>query len=121
MMDNVGMWISLGVVVLLVLLVLAVAVVRHLYRAAKSESLDVTEVVSEDAFIGRVAMLTLGEARQGHPAQARLRDGWGQTHYVLVEPDEKESTFKQGDHVLLVRREGSVFRAIENPSEALVD
>jgi len=82
---------------------------------------DETEVVSERKFIGRVACITLGRAWQGHPAQARLKDSYGRTHYVMVEPDQPGITFEQDTHVLLVTREGPVFRAIENPSQALVD
>lgn len=82
---------------------------------------DETEAVSERKFIGRVACITLGRATVGSPAQARLRDSFGQSHYVMVQPDTEGVTFEQGENVLLVSREGAVFRAIANPSEALVD
>lgn len=80
-----------------------------------------TEAVSERKFIGRIACITLGTASAGSPAQARLRDSFGQAHYVMVEPDADGVRFQQGDNVLLVGREGSTFRAIANPNEALVD
>ncbi len=82
---------------------------------------DETSAVSEDSFVGRVATLTLGTARRSEPAQAKLRDQFGQTHYVMVEPDETEEEFEAGTQVLLVKRSGSIFQAIKNTSDALVD
>ena len=82
---------------------------------------DETDAVSEDSFVGRVATITLGRATLGSPAQARLRDQHGQTHYVMVEPDAADSSFESGHQVVLVRRQGAVFRAISNTSAALVD
>ncbi|MEX2673689.1 MAG: YqiJ family protein [Phycisphaeraceae bacterium] len=82
---------------------------------------DETEAVSESKFVGRVACITLGTARMGNPAQARLKDSFGLSHYVMVEPDDAETSFEQGTNVLLIGREGAVFRAIDNPNEALVD
>lgn len=66
-------------------------------------------------------MVVLGEARQGNPAQVRVKDGHGQHHYVMAEPDSDGLTLKQGEAVLLVSVEGAVFKAIANPSGSLVD
>jgi hypothetical protein len=82
---------------------------------------DETTAVSEDALIGRVAVITLGEARTGAPAEGRLRDQHGQTHYVMVEPDLEAETFPAGTEVLLVKRAGARFFGIRNPSAALSD
>jgi hypothetical protein len=78
-----------------------------------------TEAVESKTFIGRTAVLTLGEARSGKPAQAKLRDHNGQTHYLLIEPDQADEVFRQGDQVLLVSQQGSIFKAIEVTSDAL--
>ncbi|MEX1015997.1 MAG: YqiJ family protein [Phycisphaeraceae bacterium] len=82
---------------------------------------DESDAVSEDSFVGRVAQITLGTARRGMPAQAKLRDQHGRTHYVMVEPDTDDAVFEQGTHVLLVKRENARFLAIANPNDALVD
>lgn len=82
---------------------------------------DETSAVSEESFVGLIATLTLGTARRCEPAQAKLRDKFGQTHYVMVEPDGQDDEFASGTQVLLVRRNGSVFQAIRNTSDALVD
>lgn len=76
---------------------------------------ETTEAVSSDSFIGRVAVITLGTARVGSPAQARLKDRFGQTHYVMVEPADAETEFPTGSHALLMRRKGSLFVAVPNP------
>lgn len=81
---------------------------------------DETEAVSEDSFVGRVAVLTLGNARPGYPAQARLTDSHGQAHYVMVEPDGQEA-LTAGSEVLIVRKKGHLFLAIPNPNPLLSD
>lgn len=80
---------------------------------------DETEAVSSQSFIGRVAVITLGEAKLGSPAQAKLKDRYGHTHYIMVEPDDAAECFKSGEELLLVAQNSGVFQAIRNTSEAL--
>jgi len=80
-----------------------------------------TAAVSSQSFVGRTAQIVLGTAREGAPAQARLRDQHGRSHYVMVEPDVAGETFGQGDPVLLVRADGPRFRIIRPPSQALIE
>ncbi|TNE60878.1 MAG: DUF1449 family protein [Alphaproteobacteria bacterium] len=82
---------------------------------------DETEAVSRDSFIGRPATITLGTARRGGAAQAKLKDKHGQTHYVLVEPDDDDASFAQGDSVLILCQVGSVFHAIPNDNKHMLD
>ncbi len=82
---------------------------------------DESSAVSHDAFVGRVAIITIGTAREGSPAEGRLRDRYQQAHYVMIEPDDPATPLEQGSEVLIVRREGSRFRAIPNPSAQLSD
>lgn len=82
---------------------------------------DETSAVSSATFVGRVATITLGTARRGEPAQAKLHDQHGQAHYVMVEPDIASESFDSGSEVILVSRRGSLFRAIRNTSDAMVD
>ncbi len=81
---------------------------------------DETEAVSEDSFVGRVAVITLGHAGPGSPAQARLKDMHGQSHYVMVEPDD-DTDLAAGREVLIVKKQGHVFLAIPNPNPLLID
>lgn len=80
---------------------------------------DETEAVAESSFIGLVAVITTGTSRPGSPAQGRLSDRYGQSHYVMIEPDTAEEQFPQGTEVLLVSQQGARFRAIRNTSAAL--
>lgn len=82
---------------------------------------DETEAVSRDSLVGRVAVIVTGEARPGSAAQARVRDQNGQSHYVMVEPDDADDAFAQGAGVLLVRHAGATYFAISNPSASLLD
>lgn len=73
---------------------------------------DHTTAVPLEALIGRSAQVVTGRATLGSPARARAEDHHGQAHYVMVEPDRGGQTFEEGEQVLLVRREGELFRAI---------
>jgi hypothetical protein len=82
---------------------------------------DESSAVSHDSFVGRVATITIGTARTGSSAEARLRDQYQQAHYVMIVPDVDGEELHQGEEVLIVRKQGTVFTAIANPNSALVD
>ena len=71
-----------------------------------------TEAVSTSEFIGRVATVFRGTATTGQPAEAKLTDIHGKTHYVLVEPEEADLTLTEGSEVVLIRQKGPVYQAI---------
>ena len=48
---------------------------------------DETTAVSQESLIGRIGTVVLGEARAGSAAQVRVKDVYGQQHYVMAEPD----------------------------------
>ncbi|WP_444926374.1 YqiJ family protein [Microbulbifer sp. TRSA002] len=81
---------------------------------------DESEAVKRNSFIGRVAIITIGKAEIGSPAEARFSDEYGTTHYVMVEPDESE-TFNQGEKVLLVEELGAHFRVTRPSSIHLIE
>ncbi len=77
---------------------------------------DETTAVSDASLVGRIAVVVIGTASQGNPAEARTRDEHGHTHYVMVEPEEPDHKLESGSSVLLVRQvSGRLFRAIPNP------
>lgn len=82
---------------------------------------DETEAVTEKSFIGLIATISLGKASAGKPAQAKLRDKFGTTHYIMIEPDLEGTEFRQGDQVLIVKQTGTGFKAIENDHSVLQD
>lgn len=73
---------------------------------------DFTTAVPLEVLIGRTAHVTIGRASHGSPARAKVEDQYGQTHYVMVEPEGADQSFEAGEPVLLVRQDGSIFRAI---------
>lgn len=73
---------------------------------------DETTAVSLDSLLGKRGAITVGTARRGSPAQARVKDVHGQPHYVMVEPHEDDHPLGEGEPLLLVRREGNIFIAI---------
>jgi len=81
---------------------------------------DETSAVSLDSLIGRAGVIVVGTARVGFAAQARVRDEYGRSHYVMVEPDQDGNTFETGTEVLLVKRLGAKFQAIQNPHPGLM-
>lgn len=82
---------------------------------------DETTAVAEATFVGRIATITLGTAKSGSPAEAKLEDEHGQAHYIMVEPDDDHAEFAQGSEVLITEQSGSTFKGIANEHSALVD
>jgi hypothetical protein len=81
---------------------------------------DESSAISKDSFVGRVATVMQGTATVGVPAEARFVDEHGQNHYVMVEPDNPEEQFGPKCPVLIVRREGHLFRVIAARNPALI-
>ncbi|WP_163336224.1 YqiJ family protein [Desulfopila sp. IMCC35008] len=82
---------------------------------------DETYAVSEKSFQGMVATLTLGTAKAGKPAQAKLRDKHGQTHYIMVEPDNPAESFEQGEKTIIVDQAGAIYKVIDASGSAMTD
>ncbi|WP_168398995.1 YqiJ family protein [Acinetobacter indicus] len=64
---------------------------------------DETTAIYSDELIGRTATIILGVATPNSPAEAKVQDQHGLTHYILVEPEQDES-FQQGQSVILTGR-----------------
>ena len=82
---------------------------------------DETSAVGLGSLLRRDAEIQIGQASAGSPARAKVIDAHGQPHFVMVEPNDPETTLKQGETVMLVRREGETFYGVqyENPMLAL--
>ena len=100
-------WLA-GIAVFFMVLPIVRYIAMGLYRILPK---DFTTAISSDSLVGSAAHIILGEARQGYPAQAKLKDSFGQTHYVMVEPDMAQ-ILPQGSEILLVSKNGTVFKAI---------
>lgn len=80
---------------------------------------DESDAVSRTSFVGRPALIVQGNAQKGLPAQARLRDPTGQSHYLQVEPDIDDEVLEQGTEVIIVRQLGAGFTAIRNTNSSV--
>ena len=79
---------------------------------------DESSALREESFVGAVAVITLGKATKGSPAEAKVTDKYGQTHYFMIQPDGDEE-FLQGEQVLLLRPSSNGFFAIRNNNTSL--
>jgi hypothetical protein len=80
---------------------------------------DETTAVSIDSLVGRFAVLGAGTAKPGSPARAKVLDVHGHPHFVMVEPDNDGQQFNAGEKLLLVRRDGDLFKAISQGGQHL--
>jgi hypothetical protein len=69
---------------------------------------ETSSAINIESLSGQIATIVIGTARKGLPTQAKVRDHYGQTHYILVEPENDES-FSQGDQVILAQLNGHIF------------
>ncbi|GMN03404.1 YqiJ family protein [Erythrobacter sp. MTPC3] len=78
---------------------------------------DETSAVGLDSLVRRDAEIQIGTAKAGSPARSKVIDMHGQPHFVMVEPHDPDTQLKEGETVLLVRREGGTFYGVhyENP------
>ncbi len=73
---------------------------------------DETTAVPIESLLGRRGRIAIGRATAGSPARASVPDVHGHLHHVMVEPHEAGAILREGDEVLLVGREGELFRAV---------
>ena len=73
---------------------------------------DESTAIYSEELVGRTATIILGTATRNSPAQAKVKDQHGQTHYVLVEP-ERDEHYNQGQDVILTQKTKIGFQAIK--------
>ncbi len=61
---------------------------------------------------GRHGVITQGAASRGKPAEAKIKDRFGNIHYLRVEPLADDGIFPQGSDVTLIRKRGDKFFVI---------
>ena len=81
---------------------------------------DETSALREESFIGAMATITLGKATKGSPAEAKVTDKHGQTHYFMVQPKTEDEQFDQGEKVLLSEQLSNGFYAIKATNPSLI-
>jgi len=96
--------------------ILSVLISRYISKfLSKFVFKDETTAVSSETFVGYLATITTSTAKRGKQVEARLTDGYGQLHYVYVEPEYKDAEFIVDEEVLLIRkRKDGSFNCVEN-------
>ncbi len=79
---------------------------------------DESYSVSTNTFIGTIAEITIGVSKINSPAEAQLKDIYGQIHFVMVEPIRDEDFFRENEKVLLLEKDSdrNVFKVIRDPN-----
>ncbi|MEW2917065.1 OB-fold-containig protein [Ruegeria sp. ANG10] len=62
-----------------------------------------TEAMSERMLARRRGVITQGTASRGRPAEVRVTDRFGNSHYLRAEPLQDKDALKQGAEVLVLR------------------
>ncbi len=70
-----------------------------------------TTAISRRSLGDRRGVIIQGTARRGHPAQAKVRDGHGNLHYVRVEPIDDQVEITTGTEVMIRGGRGPVLFA----------
>lgn len=73
---------------------------------------DESSAISERSLGRRRGIVTVGTARRGSPAQVRITDGYGNTHYAMLEPLSDKDEIPQGAEVLVLRPRGGELRLV---------
>tara|TARA_B100001094_G_scaffold77263_1_gene73615 strand:+ start:256 stop:903 length:648 start_codon:yes stop_codon:yes gene_type:complete len=70
-------------------------------------------VVSQQDFVGKFAQITLGTAKKNYPAEAKVIDQFGYSHYVMVEPEASDEVLHTGASILLIECKENLYLAIK--------
>ncbi|MEJ6401849.1 YqiJ family protein [Yoonia sp. 2307UL14-13] len=62
---------------------------------------------------GHYGTITQGTARRGSPAEAKIKDRHGNTHYLRVEPLEDDAEIRQGAEVHVLRKRNGMFYVVD--------
>ncbi|MCN6385149.1 YqiJ family protein, partial [Escherichia coli] len=74
---------------------------------------DHSSAITEEEYVGSMALITGHQATSGNPCEGKLTDQFGQIHYLLLEPEEGK-TFTKGDKVLIICRLSATRYLAEN-------
>ncbi|KEO60109.1 OB-fold-containig protein [Thioclava indica] len=71
-----------------------------------------TPAISEHSLGRRRSVVIIGTARRRSPAQVRITDGYGNTHYTMLEPLSDSDEITQGSKVLVLRLPRGLLRLV---------
>lgn len=73
---------------------------------------DETSAISERSLGRKRGVITVGTSRRGSPAQVRITDRYGNTHYAMLEPLSGKDEIPEGTEVLVLRLRSGVLRLV---------
>lgn len=82
---------------------------------------DETTAVDIGDLLGKRGVIAVGTSRRGSPARANVYDRFGQMHNVMVEPHDDGRELSEGSEILLVRREGELFFALDGQGPIILN
>jgi len=98
------------IITLPTVLIVSLILLRHMTNIiGKLMPKETTEVVSTDSFLGKKAIILDPIAKRELPARAKIKDIYGEIHYIRVEPMSSEDVFKEGEEVLVIEKSGALF------------
>jgi hypothetical protein len=111
-----------GLLAMVLVIAPAVICTRHLSRAvARVVPRDESYAQSGADFVGLVGEVTVGPARRGVVARARIRDRHGNTHWPRIEPADPEQVIPAGASVLVIEARPGGTLAVTTADARLTD
>jgi hypothetical protein len=71
-----------------------------------------TSAVSETRLGGRVGVITVGTARLGSPAEAKVTDHFGNVHYIRVVPMQQGEELPAGTEIAVMQGRDRIYTAV---------
>lgn len=69
-----------------------------------------TSAISTDELINHIGYIVTGTAKAGSPSELKVKDKFGNMHYLMIEPLDPEEVLEEGSAVTIVRIDGSVYK-----------
>lgn len=69
--------------------------------------------ISERSLGRRRGVVTVGVAKSGQPAEVKVYDGYGNQHYLMVEPLSAQDEIHEGSEVLVLRIRNGEYRLVK--------
>ena len=108
-----GLTMSLAITVPVAIIVATYAA-RFIARIVASIMPKTESTAMRTRFLGgHHGVISQGTARRGQPAEAKLKDRHGNTHYLRVEPLEDDVEIPQGRDVHVIRKRDGMFFVVD--------
>lgn len=95
-----------------IVFILTIILLRHTTNIIeKLLPKETSEAVYTDSFLGKKALILDPICKKDFPARAKLKDIYGESHYIRVEPLNNKEIFKEKELVIIMEKKGEIFLA----------